>query len=96
MPEAYRLDTLADRLFSAPWTLDSEVGGDLGVYAQQWGIMAVRCAEADARLVVVGVPLYLAQRDWSFVALNLLCRPELAGIRERIPEVARAFQMLSR
>lgn len=96
MPEAYRLDTLADRLFSAAWTLDAATGADLGGYAQEWGIMAARCGEADARLEVAGQPLFIAQRDWAFLALNLLFTPELSGIRDRIPEVSRAHQMLSR
>ena len=93
MPEAYRLNTLADRLFSAPWTMSATVGGTVGALAREWGIMAVPCDDADARLVVAGVPLFVAQRDWALLALNLLFMPDVAA---QIPEVERARRMLSR
>ena len=93
MPEAYRIDTLSDRLFSAPWTLSCAAGLRVGELAQQWGIMAVVCAEEDARLVVGGINLYVTQRDWSLLALNLLFMPELG---DTIPEIERARQMFSR
>lgn len=93
MPEAYRLITLADRLFSAPWTMSATVGGTVGALAREWGILAVPCNDADARLVVAGVPLFVAQRDWALLALNLLFMPDIAA---QIPEVERARRMFSR
>ena len=96
IPEAYRLDSLADRLFAVPWTLDASTGYELGVLAQQWGILAVPCAEKDARLVVAGVPLYIVQRDWAFLALALLFMPSMERMAEAIPEVSRARRMFSR
>lgn len=93
LPEAYRLNTLADRLFTAPWTLDATTACALGEIARGWGVEAVKCAEEDARLVVAGVPIFITQRDWALLALNLLFMPEIG---DSIPEVRRARQMLSR
>ena len=93
LPEAYRLDTLSDRLFTAPWTLDATTACELGKLAKEWGVEAVQCEKEDARLVVAGVPIFIAQRDWALLALNLLFMPELG---DRIPEVERARRMLSR
>lgn len=93
IPETYRLETLSDRLFTAPWRLDATVAWQVGRLAREWGIEAVECKEEDARLVIAGVPIFIAQRDWALLALNLLFMPALG---DRIPEVERARRMLSR
>ena len=65
----------------------------VGTLAREWGIEAVQCKKEDARLLIAGVPIFIAQRDCALLALNLLFMPELG---DRIPEVERARRMLSR
>lgn len=92
VPNASRMLALCEHAFeTGGWELDLATAKELLHRRREWAILSVQCLEDDARLFICGVPLYLAMRDWSLLALYLLTtNRELA---KSIPQLRRPLMI---
>ena len=92
VPNADRMLALCEHAFeTGGWELDLATAKELLHRRREWAILSVQCSDDDARIFICGVPLYLAMRDWSLLALYLLTTNRT--LATSIPQLRRPLLM---